>query len=109
MALPQMTTPFYKVQIPSTGQEITFRPFLVREEKALLLSQQSEDTDVMINTLKEVLTGCIKEPINPDNLAIFDVEYFYSNPFDLRLLTIDYLCQGNSLFKWFKALKNVRN
>jgi Zn finger protein HypA/HybF involved in hydrogenase expression len=78
MALPQMTTPFYKVQIPSTGQEITFRPFLVREEKALLLSQQSEDTDVMINTLKEVLTGCIKEPINPDNLAIFDVEYLFT-------------------------------
>ena len=75
MALPQMNTPLYKINIPSTGKQITFRPFLVREEKALLLSQQSEDTDVMINTLKEVIRGCVKEPIDTDSLAIFDIEY----------------------------------
>jgi Zn finger protein HypA/HybF involved in hydrogenase expression len=79
MALPQMNTPLYKINIPSTGKQITFRPFLVREEKALLLSQQSEDTDVMINTLKEVIRGCVKEPIDPDSLAIFDIEYLFTN------------------------------
>lgn len=78
MALPQMNTPVYKLSIPSTGEQITFRPFVVREEKALLLAQQSEDTEVMLNTLKDVLKGCIKEPINIDSLAIFDVEYLFT-------------------------------
>jgi hypothetical protein len=78
MALPQMNTPVYKIQIPSSGEQITFRPFLVREEKALLLAQQSEDIDVMMNTLKEIIINCVKEPIIIDNLAIFDVEYLFT-------------------------------
>jgi transcription elongation factor Elf1 len=78
MALPKMSTPFYKVNVPSTGQQITFRPFLVREEKALLLAQQSEDVDVMTTTLKEIIQNCVKEPIEVDRLAVFDVEYLFT-------------------------------
>ena len=78
MALPMNSTPLYKIQIPSTGKEITFRPFLVREEKALLLSQQSESTEIMVNTLKEIIQNCVKEPINIDSLAIFDYEYLFT-------------------------------
>jgi transcription elongation factor Elf1 len=78
MALPMNSTPLYKIQVPSSGKEITFRPFLVREEKALLLSQQSESTEIMIDTLKEILRGCIKEPIDINSLAIFDYEYLFT-------------------------------
>lgn len=78
MALPQMNTPVYKLNIPSTGEQITFRPFLVREEKALLLAQQSENIDVMLNTLKEIIKSCVKEPIVADDLAIFDIEYLFT-------------------------------
>lgn len=78
MTLPQMNTPVYKLEIPSTGQQITFRPFLVREEKALLLAQQSENIDVMLDTLKEIIKSCVKEPIDTDSLAIFDIEYLFT-------------------------------
>jgi hypothetical protein len=78
MSLPMMSTTVYSVKIPSTGKQVTFRPFLVREEKALLLAQQSEETAVMINTLKDVIKNCIKEEIDPNKLAVFDVEYLFT-------------------------------
>lgn len=79
MALPMNSTPLYKIQIPSTGKEVSFRPFLVREEKALLLAQQSESIEIMVNTLKEIIKSCVKEPIDVDSLAIFDYEYLFTN------------------------------
>ena len=78
MALPKMSTPLYVVNLPSTGEKITFRPFLVREEKSLLLAQQSDDMNVMIATLKEIITNCVKEPLNIQSLAIFDIEYLFT-------------------------------
>ena len=55
MALPIAATPRYKLTIPSTGKTVTYRPFLVKEEKALMIAQQSEDADTMISTLKAVI------------------------------------------------------
>ena len=78
MALPIQNTPVYTIKIPSTKKEIKFRPFLVKEEKALLVAQQSEDTQVMLDTLKEILRNCIKTPIEVDELALFDIEYIFS-------------------------------
>jgi len=78
MALPQMSTPYYNAYIPSTEQAISFRPFLVREEKALLLAQQSDDISVMITTLKEIIKSCVKDPIDVNSLALFDVEYLFT-------------------------------
>ena len=78
MALPRMSTALYTLEIPSTGEQITFRPFLVKEEKSLLLAQQSEDLDVLIPTLKQIITDCVQQPINPDRLAVFDVEYIFT-------------------------------
>lgn len=75
MALPIMTAPKYTAIVPSTKQEVLFRPFLVKEEKALLLAQQSEDPKVMVDTLKSIVKNCIEQEINPDELAIFDYEY----------------------------------
>ena len=63
MALPIAATPRYKLTIPSTGKTVTYRPFLVKEEKALMIAQQSEDADTMISTLKAVIESCIEDKI----------------------------------------------
>lgn len=78
MPLPKMSTPIYSVKIPSTDQKVSFRPFLVREEKALLLAQQSEDVSVMTDTLKEIITNCVKDKLDINSLAVFDIEYLFT-------------------------------
>ena len=78
MALPKMNAPLYNVTIPSTKKEVKFRPFLVKEEKSLLLAQQSEDPKVMINTLKSIIENCIVDNIDVDKLATFDYEYLFT-------------------------------
>lgn len=77
MALPMNTMPAFNVTIPSTGKKVKFRPFVVKEEKALLIAQQSEDPQVMIDTLKNVLGGCLLDPVDIDSLATFDLEYLF--------------------------------
>jgi hypothetical protein len=78
MALPMSSTPVYTLTVPSTEQLVKFRPFLIKEEKALLIAQQSEDPMVMVNSLKEVIKSCIKDDINIDSLATFDLEYIFT-------------------------------
>ena len=78
MALPMNSTPIYNLTVPSTGQEVKFRPFLIKEEKALLLAHQSEDTKVMVDSLKSVIKECIKDPIDINALATFDLEYVFT-------------------------------
>jgi T4 bacteriophage base plate protein len=78
MALPKMNAPLYNVTIPSTKKEVKFRPFLVKEEKSLLLAQQSEDSKVMINTLKSIIENCIVDEIDVNSLSIFDYEYLFT-------------------------------
>lgn len=78
VALPINTTPIYTLTIPSTKQEVKYRPFLVKEEKALLIAQQSEDESVMIDTLKSILQDCIKTEIDVNQLAMFDIEYIFA-------------------------------
>jgi rubrerythrin len=78
MALPLNSTPVYNTTVPSTGQKIKYRPFLIKEEKVLLIAQQSEDTSVMVDSLKEVVKSCVKEDIDVDTLATFDLEYLFT-------------------------------
>jgi hypothetical protein len=79
MALPiNSSTPVYTLTVPSTEQLVKFRPFLIKEEKALLIAQQSEDQIVMVDSLKEVIKSCIKDDINVDALATFDLEYIFT-------------------------------
>ena len=77
MALPMMSAPTYTMVVPSTGASVKFRPFLVKEEKALLVAQQSEDPGVMIDTLKNVIKGCIQSELDINRLATFDLEYMF--------------------------------
>jgi len=78
MALPVQNTPIYTTEIPSTKEAIKFRPFLVKEQKSLLLAQQSDDINVMADTLKDVIRLCVQSPIDVNKLAIFDLEYIFS-------------------------------
>lgn len=77
MALPIQAAPTFTLTIPSTNTKVRFRPFLVKEEKALLIAQQTEDTKVMIDTMKSVLRNVILDKIDADKLAIFDLEYMF--------------------------------
>lgn len=77
MALPKPTSALYTLTIPSTGAKVKYRPFVVREQKALLIAQQSESQASMIDTLKSVVTACVADKIDVDALAVFDLEYIF--------------------------------
>lgn len=76
MALPVMQTPVYELTIPSTKKKVKYRPFLVKEEKALMIAQQSEDPKVMVDTLKQIIKACVQN-VDVDKLALFDLEYIF--------------------------------
>jgi len=77
-ALPKIGYPIFSLNLPSTGQEIKFRPFLVKEEKLLLMAQSSEDPKDIINSIKQVITNCVlTENILVDDLCTFDLEYIF--------------------------------
>jgi hypothetical protein len=78
MALPVMSTPTYELTVPSSKQKVKFRPFLVKEEKALLIAQQSEDQNIMLNTLKDVIKACTSNKLDVEKLAMFDIEYIFT-------------------------------
>ena len=77
MPLPKIEQQLFDMIIPSTGKKIVFRPFLVKEEKILLIAQQGgNDTDI-IRAIKQILNNCIQDDIDIDSLAIFDLEYMF--------------------------------
>jgi hypothetical protein len=78
MALPKQQAPIYTLEIPSTKDSLKYRPFLVKEQKALLLAQQSEDPVVMVDTLKQVIKSCAQTQFDIEKLAVFDLEYIFS-------------------------------
>lgn len=78
MSLPMQTAPTYTLTIPSSKEPLKYRPFLVKEQKSLLIAQQSEDPVVMANTLKQVVDACSMSKIDVNKLAVFDLEYIFS-------------------------------
>jgi hypothetical protein len=80
MALPKLATPRFSLELPSTGKKIFFRPFVVKEEKALLMAASAEDQNSMIDAVKNVIASCvIDETVNVDKLPYFDLEYIFLN------------------------------
>jgi len=75
--LPVQAFPEFKATIPSTGQEIKFRPFTVKEQKVLLFAVQSEDAEDVVSSVEKILTNCILDPIDVRKLASFDIEYLF--------------------------------
>jgi len=80
MPLPKIATPTYELELPSTGKTIQYRPFLVKEEKLLVLALESEDTKQITTAIKAVLKSClITKGIKVDHLPTFDIEYLFLN------------------------------
>lgn len=77
MPLPKIDQPLFDAIIPSTGEKIMFRPFLVKEEKILLIAQSSNDETSVLKAIKQILGNCIQSNINIDALATFDIEYLF--------------------------------
>ena len=77
MALPQVVLPTYELEIPSNGKKIKFRPFVVKEEKLLLLALETEDEKQIEDAVKQLLKGCIQSRVKLEDLAIFDLEYIF--------------------------------
>lgn len=80
MPLPKISTPTYELELPSTGKTIKYRPFLVREEKLLVIALESEDTKQITTAIKTVIKNCIETGgIEVENLPTFDIEFLFLN------------------------------
>ena len=80
MPLPTIATPTYELELPSTKKKINYRPFLVKEEKLLVLALESEDSKQITNAIKAVIKACIlTKGIKVENLPTFDIEYLFLN------------------------------
>jgi hypothetical protein len=80
MGLPKISTPIYELELPSSGQTIKYRPFLVKEEKLLVIALESEDTKQITNAIKVVIKNCIStKDVKVETLPTFDIEYLFLN------------------------------
>ena len=80
MPLPKISTPTYELNLPSTGKKVQYRPFLVREEKLLVLALETEDPKDITTAMKTVIKNCIQtRGIKVETLPTFDIEYLFLN------------------------------
>ena len=77
MALPKLTTPTYELEIPSTDEKIKYRPFLVKEEKILMLAMESKETKDITQAVKDIVSECTFNKVNISSMPMFDVEYIF--------------------------------
>ena len=80
MPLPTISTPTYELTLPSSNRKVKFRPFLVKEEKILILAMESQDTKQIVRSVKDVISKCIlTRGIKVEKLSTFDIEYLFLN------------------------------
>ena len=80
MPLPKIATPSYELELPSTGKTIQYRPFLVKEEKLLVIALESQDTKQITNAIKAVIRSCVlTKSVKVENLPTFDIEFLFLN------------------------------
>jgi len=77
MALPKLGYPTFELELPSTGKTIKYRPFLVKEEKVLLMALESKDEKQVVSAVKDLIKNCVITRIKVDNLPSFDLEYLF--------------------------------
>ena len=77
MALPKINSPTFELKLPSTGQSVKYRPFLVKEEKILLVAQQSGELKDILNAVVQIANNCIYDDIEVEKLPLFDIEYIF--------------------------------
>lgn len=78
MSLPKIMIPRFATKLPSDGREVTFRPFLVKEEKALLIALEAEDQESVIRAIKDAITACV-DGVDVSKLPFFDIEHLFLN------------------------------
>lgn len=92
MALPKIDAPVYEVQLPLSKKQIRFRPFLVKEQKNLLMAMESDDSETIERNIRQVLTNCtVTENIDIDKLPVVDIEYYFLN---LRARSVGEIVEG---------------
>ena len=79
MALPKVSTPTHSLKLPSDGRTIKYRPFLVKEEKILLMAVESENEKEITEAVKTIISNCVEDDININDLPVFDIEYLFLN------------------------------
>ena len=77
MALPKLTTPTYELELPSTDEKVKYRPFLVKEEKILLIAMESGKNEDIIEAVKQIVEECTFNKLNLGTMPMFDVEYIF--------------------------------
>ena len=77
MALPKLDVPIYEMTVPSTDEKIKYRPFLVKEEKILLIAMESGENEDIIQGVKQIVSECIFNKLKIGNLPMFDIEYMF--------------------------------
>ena len=77
MALPKLTTPTYELEVPSTDEKIKYRPFLVKEEKILLIAMESGEQESIVGAIKDIVTECTYGKVDLGSIPMFDVEYIF--------------------------------
>ena len=77
MALPKLTTPTYELEVPSTDEKIKYRPFLVKEEKILLIALESGENKDIVQAVKDIVNECTFNKLNLGKMPMFDIEYVF--------------------------------
>lgn len=97
MALPKIDVPTFELTLPSSGKKVNFRPFLVKEEKLLLMAAISNDEAEIKRTIKQIINNCLLDKLDIDSMPVFDIEYVMLN---LRIKSIgdvvknQYICNN---------------
>ena len=77
MALPKLNTLTYELELPSSAEKLKYRPFLVKEQKALMIAQESEDDKLIENTFAQIINDCVFDDVDPYTMPMFDIEYLF--------------------------------
>ena len=77
MALPKLNTPTYELEIPSTDEKIQYRPFLVKEEKILMMALETKDNAQIVNAVKDIVNECTFNKVNISTMPMFDTEFIF--------------------------------
>lgn len=99
--LPKIDVPIYNVQLPLTKKKIRYRPFLVKEEKLLMMAMESEDVKGVTTTIKQIANNCILDEIDVDDLPVLDLEFLF---LQLRARSVNEIVEMN--YKCNNTIKN---
>ena len=77
MALPKVSTPTYELTVPSTGEKVSYRPFLVKEEKTLLMAAEDQNISTITKAMRDIISTCTEGEVDLKTLAPYDIEYIF--------------------------------